>query len=70
MTKSELIDWKSHPLTKEVSATIKSRIIQLEQELGESAGVDPLHDRYRAGAIAAYKDFIFLDIYSEEISNA
>lgn len=60
------MDWKQHPITQEVLNTIKIRIRDLESELGISAGVDSLHDRFKVGAIAAYKDFYFLDMESKE----
>jgi len=45
----------------------EQRIRDLESQLGASAGVDPLEDRFRVGAIAAYRDI--LDITVEETRN-
>lgn len=61
MTKKDAIDWKQHPVTQEVFRLLRERIQSLEQELGMSAGIDPLKDRYLVGAIAAHKDVILLD---------
>lgn len=44
---------------------IKSRISVLEEKLGNVAGIDPLEDRYTAGAIAGYKDL--LNIQFDEV---
>lgn len=38
------------------------RIDQIRQELGQTAGIDPLSDRYRVGAIAAYTDVLNVDV--------
>lgn len=42
----------------------RQRIADIEAELGASAGVDPLADRFKVGAIAAYRDI--LDVSIEE----
>ncbi len=65
-TKQELVDWKNHPVTKEVLLTIKQRVRSLQEDLAGRAGIDPLQDRYMVGAIAAYSDFYFLDLDSQE----
>ena len=39
----------------------RQRIRELETQLGVQAGVDSLDDRYKAGAIAAYHDLIYID---------
>ena len=49
-------------------AILQSRINQLQEDLGNTAGVDPLQDRYRSGAIRAYKDL--LEIEFEETSTS
>lgn len=39
----------------------RQRIQEIEIMLGKSAGLDPLEDRYKVGAIAAYHDLIYID---------
>ena len=39
----------------------RQRIQEIEIMLGKSAGLDPLEDRYKVGAIAAYYDLIYID---------
>ena len=64
--KQEIIDWKAHPITREVFVMIKERIRSIQDDLGVSAGLDPLQDRFKVGALAAYSDFYFLDTDSLE----
>lgn len=40
----------------------KQRIQELEILLGKSAGIDPLEDRFKVGAIAAYHDLIYISV--------
>ncbi len=65
MTKSEFIDWKGHPVTKEVFRILSGRIQDMYEMLGSSAGLDPGQDREFVGAIKAYKDMITIE-YTEE----
>lgn len=39
----------------------RQRIRELETQLGVQAGIDSLEDRYKAGAIAAYHDLIYVE---------
>lgn len=59
--KSDFIDWLSQPTTKAVFKMLRERIQDREFELGQSAGLDPLHDRYVTGGIAAMKSFVLVD---------
>jgi hypothetical protein len=68
VTKSEFIDWKKHPVTKEVMSILKDRVEQLQFELGQSAGQDPLNDRFKCGAVAAYYDMIQIEVDTKEDS--
>lgn len=61
MTHKDFVDWKSHPVTKEIIRQLNIRKQLLQDELGVSAGLDPLHDRFRAGAIAGYNDLTEID---------
>lgn len=60
-TKTEFIEWLSYPVTKGVFKALQARIKDREFELGQSAGLDPLHDRYVAGGIRAMRDTILVD---------
>jgi hypothetical protein len=66
MTKSEYIDWKNHPVTLEIFRQLQRRMNDLQEMLGESAGVDPRQDAVYVGAIKAYKDLVTIDFYDEE----
>lgn len=46
----------------------RQRIQELEIILGKSAGLDSLEDRYKAGAIAAYQDILYIE-FEEESPN-
>ena len=43
-------------------AGFEDRISDLEALLGSSAGIDPLEDRFRVGAIAAYRDILNISV--------
>lgn len=62
MTKQDFLDWKQHPVTKQVFAAFKEREGQLLLALGNSAGLDPQEDRFRAGYISALKDFYQVEL--------
>jgi hypothetical protein len=40
---------------------LRNRIVRLQDALGQSAGIDPLADRYKAGYIAACVDFLNIE---------
>ena len=58
ITRSDFIDWKSNPVTKEVFASIYERIHQLQEDLGGSAGIDVRQDSMKVGAIQACRDIL------------
>ena len=62
MTKSEVAEWRSFSVTKEVFAVLQDRVEQLEYELSITAGLDPLEDRFKCGALAAYKDVLQVEV--------
>lgn len=68
MTKADFIDWKHHPVTEHVFAQIKERIRSLEQELGQSAGIDLRQDSIKVGAIQAHLDTLDIQ-YGEDESD-
>lgn len=67
VTKESFRDWKSNPVTKAVFNDLFDRIQRIREDLGNTAGIDPLMDRYKAGAINAYSDMI--NIEYDEVPN-
>ena len=67
-TRSEFMDWKHSPVTKAIYEDLNTRILALQAELGQTAGADPLQDRFVVGMIRAYKNL--WDIEWEEVANA
>jgi len=65
VTKSDFVDWKHHPVTEEVFRKLQTRIKEVQDLLGTSAGLDPLQDRMYVGAINAYRDILEIE-YEEE----
>ena len=63
--KSDFIDWRSHPVTKEVFASLVERIHQLQEELGGSAGSDVRQDAMKVGAIQACRDILEMTVDEE-----
>jgi hypothetical protein len=66
MKRAEFIDWKRHPVTQVVLGQLESRIQEMQEILGASAGVNPMQDREFVGAIKAYKDMVTIDFDEEE----
>ena len=62
ITREEFLDWKSQNVTKAVMREVENIISGLEHELGYLAGVDPMNDRTKVGAIQAWRDFLDLRI--------
>jgi hypothetical protein len=57
-----LNEWKSLEITQVIMSELKLRQAQLRLELGQSAGIDPLDDRHKAGVIAAYEDILNIEL--------
>lgn len=66
ITKDSFRDWKANPVTKAVLNDLRERIYRIQEDLGVSAGRDPLQDQFRVGAIAAYHDL--LNIQFDEVN--
>lgn len=64
--KAEFADWKSHPITKRVFEGLREQENLMKEMLAESAGIDSLEDRYRAGYIAALRDVFLVRLEDEE----
>lgn len=61
-----LSDWKALSITQTVLLELSARVRGLRDELAQSAGNDPLMDRWKCGVIAAYEDVINIQ-FDEEI---
>jgi hypothetical protein len=61
MQKSDFIDWKNHPTTREVFKILEQYISGLQKELGEQAGKDSYLDAIKVGAIRAYTDVLEIE---------
>jgi len=68
VNKSDFIDWKRHPVTQVVFSQIQTRVHEIQEMLGQSAGENPAQDRMFVGAIQAYKDLLLMDYEGEEES--
>lgn len=66
ITYDDYIMWKSHPVTEAIKASYVERIEEIKSELAGSAGVDSLHDRFRAGYIQAIIDVNNVDFETLE----
>jgi hypothetical protein len=60
VTNDSFRDWRANPVTKAVFEELGNRIRATQAELGNSAGLDPLSDRFKVGAIQAYQDMLFI----------
>lgn len=60
-----LTDWKRLEITQVIMAEFKRRLEYTKEELAKDAGREPLMDRYRVGAIAAYQDFLDIELDEE-----
>lgn len=58
ITVPDFQDWKSQPVTKAFFVDMDSRIQAVAGELADSAGLDSLLDRFRAGYIQAIRDIL------------
>ena len=66
MNKSDFIDWKRHPVTQVVFNQLASRVKELQEILGDSAGRNPSQDVEFVGAIKAYKDILNIEYEGNE----
>ena len=65
MNKQDFADWKRHPITEVVFSQLTSRIKDLQDQLGNSAGINPILDSQRVGAIKAYTDMVLTEYEGE-----
>lgn len=54
-------------MTKAVFAAVQDLIAKTKEDLADTAGLEPLYDRFRAGAIAAYMDLLRIEF--DEVSH-
>jgi hypothetical protein len=66
VNKSDFIDWKRHPVTQVVFNQLASRVKELQEILGDSAGRNPIQDVEFVGAIKAYKDILNIEYEGNE----
>lgn len=66
--KEDFRQWKDHPVTRAVLGELADRVEHLKNELAQSAGNDPIMDRFKVGYIQACNDFS--DIELEDKDNA
>lgn len=65
ISREDFLAWKDNHVTKTVMKIVENMILGLEQELGMQAGLDPLSDRFKAGAIQGFRDV--LDVGIQEV---
>lgn len=58
MTKQDFLDWKRHPVTQSLFTALINRIQEGREELGDTAGIDPLADRFKVGVIRGHQDVL------------
>lgn len=63
---SEFSDWKNHPITKRVFQELKETERRIAEQLTVEAGIDPLENRFKAGYIAALRDFYLIRLAEDE----
>lgn len=61
MTRQDYLDWQRHPITESMFTALHNNIQRLCEDLGASAGLDPLSDRFKAGYITACRDTLDVD---------
>jgi hypothetical protein len=58
LTKNDVIDWKTHAVTRLLREVVVERIKEAQEVLGNSAGMEPLADRLIVGMIRAYHELL------------
>jgi hypothetical protein len=58
LTKNDVIDWKTHVVTRLLKEVVQERIKEAQEVLGSSAGMEPLADRLIVGMIRAYQELL------------
>jgi hypothetical protein len=62
-----LSDWRSIEITQVIMAEFARRAAFLKEELADQAGLNPLADREKVGAIKAYQDFLDIELDEETL---
>jgi len=65
-SKADFMDWKSHPITKQVFEGLREQEHTVMETLAVSAGTDSLQDRFHAGYIAALRDLYLIRLEDED----
>lgn len=66
MTREEFLEWKSHPVTKEVFNQLRLRCSEVASHLCSAAGIDSLDDRRLVGKFEAYNEMLYIQLEDEE----
>lgn len=61
MTRGDFLDWKSNDVTLVIFQNMETRIKDAYEVLGNSAGSDPLQDKFLTGMIRAYKEILAVE---------
>lgn len=61
MTKTDFLEWKSDPRTKEVLKYIESECFTIAESLARRAGIDSHSDRFEAGVIRGMERILAVD---------
>ena len=69
MTKSDFIDWKQNPVTKEVFQAIQKECYEIAVNLARVAGSDPTSDRYQSGVIRGMERLLEVEYEGEEVND-
>lgn len=62
----EFLEWKLHPVTKEIFAQLLERTNDMKEGLALSAGIDSVEDARKSGYISAVYDMIKADYEGTE----
>lgn len=58
MTSQDFVDWKRHPISQAFFISITNLIQEGKDELGGTAGADPIADARKSGKIIALTDVL------------
>lgn len=61
MNSNDFQDWKRHPVTQTVFGQLEVRVKDIQEILGDSAGLNVRQDVLYVGAIQAYNDILRME---------
>lgn len=56
ITQEDFVEWKKDKVTVEFFKAVEMRIVEIQENLVVTAGLEPLTDRFLVGMIHAYKE--------------